>query len=241
MKIGKLIRLMHVLLSENTLSGVSRFCFQVLLNRESIHSLSIHGNQVFIRSNRTDVKVAFDSLGQEFDEAIKRIPENASGVIIDAGGYIGTSAIKFAKAFPTCDVYVLEPSTKNLVILRENVREFTNIHVVEAAICNSDEDRVLKDRGTGAWGYTTLETSADVGATTEIERIRSVTFAQIWDLTRSREMVLLKLDIEGGEFPLLQEAEDWMSRFPFIVIELHERIVPGVREEKSSPNKLRNR
>ena len=47
---------------------------------------------------------------------------------------------------------------------------------------------------------------------------------------------LVKIDIEGGEKELFEKNTDWVNRFPFIIIELHDWLYP---KERTSSNFLK--
>lgn len=62
--------------------------------------INIHGTDMIICPNTPDLNVAMESLGSEFEPIRAFLPHNFEGVIIDAGGYIGSAAIKLSYMYP---------------------------------------------------------------------------------------------------------------------------------------------
>ena len=58
------------------------------------------GKKVFIRKGSYDLDVAMSCFSGEFDIVKYLFPKDYNGIIIDAGGYIGTSTIALKQLFP---------------------------------------------------------------------------------------------------------------------------------------------
>ena len=199
-----------------------------LLGIKRRFDLRLYDFHIAIRSGTPDLVVAMESLGAELEVITKGVEPPVGGLIIDAGGYIGTSAIKLATAFPGCKIISIEPSTENLAVLRKNVASFPNISVRHAALATDNSGAVLRTAGSGEWGFTIL---ANVEAGTpgnEIERIPTTTIEQILAHEQQDRLFVLKLDVEGAELAILAEARPWMSRTDIVIAELHEKLAPGV-------------
>ena len=64
-------------------------------------TIELNGLPLQMRPNSPDLKTIYENLiADEFKKISESLPEDFSGVIIDAGGYIGTSAIAFSLKFP---------------------------------------------------------------------------------------------------------------------------------------------
>ena len=199
-----------------------------LLGIKRRFDIRLYEFQVVIRSGTPDLVVAMESLGAELEIITKGVESPAAGLIIDAGGYIGTSAMKLATAFPNCKIITIEPSSENLAILRRNVAGHPNISVVHAALATNEAGAILRTAGSGEWGFTILA-SAESGPTgSEIERIPTTTIEQILAHEQQDRLFVLKLDVEGAELAILSEAKPWLSRTDIVVAELHEQLAPGV-------------
>jgi hypothetical protein len=47
------------------------------------------------------------------------------------------------------------------------------------------------------------------------------------------EPFIFKIDIEGGESELFRERTVWMQRFPLLIIELHDWLLPGTSNSRN--------
>ncbi len=75
---------------------------------------------IWVRSATPDLRVAILNLTEEFECLGQLLPEDYSGLIVDGGGYIGTSALKFSEMYPDATVVTVEPSSEIMSILGRN-------------------------------------------------------------------------------------------------------------------------
>ena len=97
-------------------------------------SVSLPPYHLSIRPNTTDLRVARELVDGAFHEAIRAAKPLQHGLIIDAGGYIGTAAIAFANAFPDALIVSLEPSRLNFEMLRKNTKHLPNVVALNKAL-----------------------------------------------------------------------------------------------------------
>lgn len=201
-----------------------------LAKNDQLVALSIGGRTIRVRKGTPDLSVALSCLNGEFEILRHLKPEGYEGVIVDAGGYIGTSAIALSVLFPKASIIVIEPSDANLAVLHENVRPYPNIRVVQGALVAGNMEVVtLRDRGTGGWGFTVAESPLDNPDAEIIQNTPAVTLSSLGvDLD---EVGILKLDIEGAERDLLLNDAKALAQVENIFIELHDRIVEGCEKE----------
>lgn len=134
--------------------------------------------------------------------------------IIDAGANIGLASVFFANHFPDARIIALEPEAGNFELLEKNVRPYSNVLPLHAALWTHDamiglanpEDRVDSYR-------------FDSGATAHLVQAFSV--SSLLERFAFPCLDLLKIDIEGGETAVFSHYEPWMSRIRAFVIELH--------------------
>lgn len=211
---------------EDSWSVAARWLPAQLAGQRKQMQVTIRGVTVTIRTGTTDLEVVLASLRGEFDELIAAVPSLRHGLIVDAGGYIGTAAIVFARAYPDATVLTLEPSGENFALLTKNVAPFANIKPIKTAISSTKETIDLRDRGTGHWGLTIVETPEDNTASV-IEKVDCLTVQDLLEQYGHGGIDIFKIDIEGGEYKLLSAQTDWIGNTGAICIELHDRIVHG--------------
>lgn len=79
-------------------------------------------------------------------------------------------------------------------------------------------------------GVTAIKTPKDAPNSCITETVNTVTINDIFHRYPNRKIGLIKLDIEGGEKVLFEEAARELSKIPLIFVELHDRIVDGCTE-----------
>lgn len=165
-------------------------------------------------------------LGGEFEVLRHLLPRDYDGVIVDAGGFIGVSALALRGLFPAARLIVVEPSERNIEVLKRNASGLDRIEIVYGALVGRDVDVLsLKNRGTGECGFTVVDSPGDRSDAEAIQQTPAYTLSRLG--VELSEIGLLKLDIEGGEHDILANDAASISQIPIVFAELHDRIVPG--------------
>ena len=174
--------------------GPFGFARYAVRKRGSEVRIRILGQGITVRKGSPDFAVALSSLGKEFESATKYLSQDFTGTIVDAGGYIGTAAIKLSNLFPLATVITLEPSRENFRILEMNVSQIETIRAVRAALVGTNRSFVnIYDSEDGEWGFTPLASSS---SGRNFSKIDEAPGCSLEDLS-SEDIGLLKLDIEG--------------------------------------------
>ncbi len=186
----------------------------------------INGKKVWIRIGTMDRNVATSCFNGEFNILEPLLPKEYSGVIVDAGGYIGTAAIAFSEMYPNATILTIEPSADNFYVLKKNITKYPNIRAIHGALIASDDKKItLYNRNSGTWGFTVLKTPGDCPEAEEIEEIPAMRLSSLG--VDIENIGILKLDIEGGEHAILSNDYKDLQLIPVIMIELHDRIIEG--------------
>ena len=195
-------------------------------SKNKLVRLVIKGQIVAVRKGTPDLGVAISCLNGEFEILRHLFPENYDGIIIDAGGYIGTATIALKNIFPSAKLIVIEPSSENLEVLKQNVANLQDVKIVHGALVGTSETNIqLNNRGTGEWGFTVVERPSDKPNASFLQETPAL---RLSDLVNEGEKIgLLKLDIEGGELSLLEHDMDSLRSIDAVFAELHDRIIPG--------------
>lgn len=218
-KVYRILRIIHVL-------GFSNYLKYKLTSKNKLVRLVILGHIVAVRKGTPDLGVALSCLNGEFEILRHLFPENYDGIIIDAGGYIGTATIALKNIFPSAKLIVIEPSSENLEVLKQNVANLQNVKIIHGALVGTSETNIqLKNRGTGEWGFTVVAKPSDNRNASFLQETPAF---RISDLVNAGEKIgLLKLDIEGGELSLLEHDMGSLRNIDAVFAELHDRIIPG--------------
>jgi FkbM family methyltransferase len=156
-------------------------------------------------------------------ETIYRATERP--LILDLGANVGLASLYFRKAWPRARIVAVEPDTGNVALARRNA---PNAVILHAAIASERGRVAIVNPEAAAWAYRTAP--ADDGA------IDAITVADILERHSDCSPFLCKIDIEGAEKELFSKNTAWLGRFPVVVIELHDWLLP---REATSRNFLR--
>ena len=174
-------------------------------------------NKVLIRLGTTDV-AAFEHvfINQEYGFDLKQPPS----VIVDAGANAGMSAVYFAQRYPSATIFAIEPEPTSFEILRKNAKLYSQIVPLNLALWNHNDGVVIQDGGAGHWGMRV----ANSGAAKIIPSLTPADFIERHGITR---VGLLKIDVEGAECEIFEDAANWIGRVDMICAELHDRFRAG--------------
>ena len=224
---------------DNSASTLASLLFYSKLKRQKTISIKIFGEDIYIRTSTNDLGVALSSLEKEFKSLSLAYTKDYKGLIIDAGGYIGTTAIAFAKMYPGATIISIEPSTENFEILKRNIRNYTNIYAHNAALMPKSFAGciTLLDLGTGYWGFTVIEKPKN-GSANFIEKVDVISIEKILEEYGYDKIMIFKMDIEGTEYYFFKQS-DWLEKTNVLIVELHEGNVPGCKQAFEDANKLR--
>lgn len=190
--------------------------------------ITVLGVELDIRKKSPDLYVALSSLSKEFELLALLLPKDFSGVLIDAGGYIGTAAIKMSLLYPQATIVSIEPSTENFELISKNIKPYPNIVPLKAALSSKGIEKAkLRNRGTGQWGLTIVENPEDAINAPVLEEVDVLTIDRLRKMFPDKEIGAIKLDIEGAEKTLFINDADDLKSIPIVFAELHDRIVDG--------------
>jgi FkbM family methyltransferase len=148
----------------------------------------------------------------------------APRTIVDAGANVGYASLRFAREFPDSKILAIEPARQNQAQLRKHCSAYPNISVECSAVWPRSGRVRIRSMNVAHNAYEMVEDpEGDVAA------------LGMTDLMSKHEIDridLLKIDIEGSEKLLFDDprAREWLPRIGMLLIETHDRIVPGCSE-----------
>ena len=148
-------------------------------------------------------------------------PEYADGKdIIDAGAYIGDSALVFGRFFSKCRrIYAFEPDAKNYGLMEKTIamNKLTNVIPVGLALGDANSEGEMSSDGMGA---NLLERQFGQEAKNE----RKIKIVRLDDYVRENNIVtgVIKTDLEGFEMHFLRGALDTIKKYrPIMVLSIY--------------------
>jgi len=151
--------------------------------------------------------------------------ENPAPTIIDVGAHIGLTTLYFAKHFPTAKIISLEPNPITFKILEENVwqnRLEERVTCLQKAVSvQLGKQQFWTNPKTTDW-----QLNAGLNSTTWTNQplpnsvqVETITLSSLLH----QPIDLLKIDVEGNELQLIQEAQEQLLNVRQIFIEFHPR------------------
>jgi len=151
-------------------------------------------------------------------------------LVVDLGANIGLASSYFDLIYPAAAIIAVEPDKGNCEIARENLPPHAVL--VQAAVSSSTGSANLVDTGRNCGFRVETASGGD---------IKLVTVPELLELAENRTPFLIKIDIEGFEEDLFSTNVDWIDKFPILLIELHDWMLPGRRVTRNFLTEIASR
>ena len=191
--------------------------------------------QVFLDEQFSLLKNIYnDSREKDLKEYIDHcLVKDKRPLIIDCGSNSGVSCIYFSLTFPEAKVIGVEIDKENCMHSEENIK----LNGLDVSILNNG---ISSENGKGyianpEENNNSYRIENDGLFQNEVSMIDVNSLLKNFDKEKFMPF-LVKIDIEGGEKELFEKNTDWVNRFPFIIIELHDWLYP---KERTSSNFLK--
>lgn len=132
---------------------------------------------------------------KEYEWKLDQDPE----VIVDLGAHFGDTALYYHAVYPNAKIIAVEPAPDNFARLQRHVAHIENIIPVQAAVGGTD-GTINLHMGASSLGHSLVQRSK----TDQLVSVRQVSLATLYAEHNIQKANLLKFDIEGAEFALLE-------------------------------------
>ena len=178
------------------------------------------GYHFFCRNQDEFARICDDVFaGHEYRfETRRRAPS-----IIDAGAHVGVATHYFKHHFPAARVLALEANPITFALLQRNIAHngLDDVRPIHAALAPRAGEipffATANDDEPGAWGDSVIQQPWHEGEATRQVHVPAVTLSSL--LTEPVD--LLKLDIEGLETAVLEEAAPHLDKVRRVILEFH--------------------
>lgn len=162
-----------------------------------------------------DYGVAYDVFVDRYYDRIVAKRDEVRRVV-DLGGNVGLSCIFWLSKYPRCRVDVFEPHPGHVAQMKTNLdlngwRDRVTIH--EAAAGTAPGTLRLCDRGS----------ASSLLYARPNEAVIDVAVVDLFEAIGSLDIDILKIDIEGGEYALLEDPRFAALKVRHLVLEWHQR------------------
>lgn len=183
------------------------------------------GLRMNVRVGTPDISILWEVLLGGAYASTERLIREAGGracCVIDLGANIGAYTLRCALVPGDVEVHSYEPGPQNAALLRANLA----LNAGAGARVRFHEEAVAQTTGTAVWRFD----AANPGGSSLLcgdgngdgLSVRTVSFRDVLGRCGKRPIALVKIDIEGSEYGLLDgtEASDWET-IPAVLTELH--------------------
>ncbi len=219
--VGRTVDLFFVGAHNIGLSGIADLLFfSRFSDKERKLNIKSMNRQIVYRG-KTDRKTLYPLYSRDF--IINDTPAHPIKTIVDAGANIGDQTIRFRHFYPGARIVAVEPEPGNCDILRKTFHDDSSVAIVEGALWKSSQDLALQI------GESSVAHSVGAvdGATATGGTVRAYSVPDLMRDQGLAEIDLLKLDVEGAELDIFENAGDWIDRVNAVVFEPHDRMRHG--------------
>ena len=186
-------------------------------------NIIINGISVYNR-NITEAKEIYNSifLRQDYNLVIN----NDSPIIIDCGAHIGLATIYFKKKFPLAKITAIEANPQTLKYLKKNINasHLKDVNVIWGALSQESGTLPLyidpNNINPWSWDDSIIKDIWSNRPSRKTKKIIQVPAIHLSELITSK-VDLIKMDIEGAECEVIEEAEKKLDLVNSIIIEVH--------------------
>ena len=129
---------------------------------------------------------------------------NKSSIVFDLGGFEGNFASDLFARMP-CNIYVFEPVKQNYLIIEKRFRLNNMIQVFPFGLSNKTELKLIEVKGASSSTFINDLNNASINLTEQVKLVDVVEFIDEKNIT---EIDLMKINIEGGEYDVLERLLD---------------------------------
>ena len=142
--------------------------------------------------------------------------EIANANILDIGGHYGMFDL-YRRDLGAKQIIAVEANPNNFVTLLKNTKDIFNLKAINAAVTTKTGDFInISDKG--------CQSRINEGEL----KVSTVSLTDVVNWFPDNEDIVLKMDIEGAEYPLFLNTPSFVfRRFNKIYIELHDESVAG--------------
>jgi FkbM family methyltransferase len=219
--------------SSRVVSPSAQFAVNELLGRRGLrrYTLRSSGRTLFVRHPVMDAWVVHEVLARGLyappPPVERALARREAPRIVDLGAHVGTATLHFLERFPTAQVLAVEPNPQTAALLRRMVAA-NGLEAqceVRQAAAGVEPGRAVME---GFSILAHLERADTVEAVDEIPVLRKyqngatkaeVEIVDILPALRGADLV--KMDIEGGEWPILRDPRFAELGIGAVVMEYH--------------------
>lgn len=193
--------------------------FGIVYSRNTQSDLAIFW-QVFVKQEY-DLG-SFPHANKLYEKYRRVIDQGCFPLIFDFGANVGFATRWFHGQFPGAYIYSVEPENNNYELLLKNVGSSKNLSAIHGAIWFEPALLEIENPESGSSSFRMTSVESEANSNT----IRAFTVNELLDKADSKEALIVKIDIEGGESALFGENTEWIDKVDLLIVETHDWLFP---------------
>ncbi len=197
-------------------ASLLRYAIWRLMGRRRAVAVQLAGGPSLLlrpsNSGNNDYGVAYEIFLHRYYRCPRPLPVQSIRRVVDLGANVGFSCLYWLTQFPRSEVIALEPHPNHFTQCRANLAMngmLPRVELHQAAAGTEARQVMLSDAGTSS---SVLAAAAGGIAAPMLD---------VFALLADRPVDLLKLDIEGGEYAILDDPRFPALQVPHLVMEWH--------------------
>lgn len=198
------------------LTSLPRYIWWRLRKRRTPVALRLRdGPRILLRPasvGNNDYGVAYEIFVHRFYDCPRPIDTGQVRLVVDLGANVGFSCLHWLSLFPNAALIAVEPHPRHFAQCRANLAlngMLPRVTLYEAAAGVAADRLSLVDAGTSS----AITAASAAGIPVEV--------IDVFPLLQGRQIDVLKIDIEGGEYPILDDPRFSALRVARLVMEWH--------------------
>ena len=197
-------------------SRVRYMAWRLSRRRGSVTLRLAQGPAILLRApsaGNNDYGVAYEIFVYRYYQCPRPLPTDTIRRVVDLGANVGFSCLYWLTQFPRAEMVALEPHPGHFAQCKANLAMngmLPRVELHQAAAGTARRQITLSDAGTSS-----SVMGADCASGIAAEML------DIFGLLAGRPVDLLKLDIEGGEYAILEDPRFAALNVPYLVMEWH--------------------
>lgn len=157
---------------------------------------------------------------------------NENSIVIDLGGYKGIWVEQMLKKY-NCNFYIIEPLSEYYNLMVNKFKNNSNVYLLNVGISTENKKGIIYTNGDGS------SSNTDNGKPIEVNFNTIESIFEIWNL---KKIDLIQINIEGDEYPLLEQmiATGMIFKFKNIQIQFHSFIDNSIQRRNNIREYLKN-
>lgn len=182
-----------------------------------LHIRQLNGQEVWVRPGTSDVRVLWDCYFKQYQ--LPPMPIRDDATILDLGANVGYTAASLGVRYPNARIIGVELDSENSELARRNTAFLGDRCTIVNAGIWFEQTRIAYTGNTDHALHIT-----DKPDTSATHYVQTITMPMLMDQFGIDEVDYVKMDIEGAEASVLENAVDvrWLDRIRNMNVEVHE-------------------